>query len=60
MERERYNELERVVLNERKQQQQKDFTIEELERKQLDSESEIERQKLRIQSNHTLKFIFNL
>ena len=43
MERERYNDLEKVVMNERQQLQQKDFHVQDLERKNINLESEVER-----------------
>jgi len=43
MERERYNDLEKVVMNERQQLQQKDFHLQDLERKNINLESEVDR-----------------
>lgn len=41
-------DLEKVLINERKQLQQRDFNVQEVERRNLDMEAEVERQKLRI------------
>lgn len=50
MERERYAELERLLVQETQMITQKDFKLQDLERERIDLQTDNERHKLRIQS----------
>ena len=54
MERERYAELERLLMQETQQSSQKDYRLQDLERERIDLQTDNERHKLRIQSKSIL------
>ena len=57
MERERYAELERLLVQETQMITQKDFKLQDLERERIDLQTDNERHKLRIQSKYTIRFL---
>lgn len=57
MERERYAELERLLVQETQMITQKDYKLQDLERERIDLQTDNERHKLRIQSKHIIRFL---